>query len=175
MIISQWYSWLLLSSHICYYVQTSNFAHFMDTWVKELPTVNQLLRNTNKCYLTWKIIVIFSAKWGRQMWMYLIEMTIETGDTIPKKQAAFRTPFAVRHKVAVQLQKMLQQNVIQLSHMYSLWVSWIVLVQKKGGCVRFCVDYWSLYAVAKPDCFPLLWIDNMLGQLENMKYSQHQT
>lgn len=53
--------------------------------------------------------------------MYLIEMTIKMSDAVPKKQAAFRTPFAVRHNVAVLSQKMLQQNVIQLSH--SLWVS----------------------------------------------------
>ena len=40
----------------------------------------------------------------------LMEMTIETGDAVPKKQAVRRTPFAVRHEIAVQLQRMLEQS-----------------------------------------------------------------
>ena len=44
---------------------------------------------------------------------------------------------------------MLMQNVIQLSH--SPWASPIVLVQKKDGCLWFCMDYQSLNAVTKSD------------------------
>ena len=41
--------------------------------------------------------------------MDLVEMTIiEMGDAVPNKQVAHRTPFAVRHKVAVQLEKLLE-------------------------------------------------------------------
>ena len=56
----------------------------------------------------------------------LIEMTIETGDADPKKQAQCRVPFSVRHEVAVQLRTMLEKCVIQPSN--SLWASPIVLV-----------------------------------------------
>ena len=111
---------------------------------------------------------VFSLDDGDRGETDLVEMTIETGDAVPKKQAARRTPFAVRHEVAVQLQKMLKQNVIQPSR--SPWASPIVLVRKKDGCLRFCVDYRSLNAVTKPDRFPLPRIDDMLDQLGNMKY-----
>ena len=79
-----------------------------------------------------------------------------------------RTPFAVRHEIAVQLQRMLEQRVIQPSS--SPWASPIVLVRKKDGSLRFCVDYQSLNSVTKPDCFPLPSIDDMLDQLGNMRY-----
>ena len=59
----------------------------------------------------------------------LVEITIETGNAVPKKQAVCRTPFVTRHKIAVQLQRMLKHKVIQLSS--SVWASPIVLVRKK--------------------------------------------
>ena len=55
---------------------------------------------------------IFSLDDGDRGETDLVEMRIKTGDTPPKKQAARRAPFAVRHKFAVQLQKMLKQNGI---------------------------------------------------------------
>lgn len=95
-------------------------------------------------------------------------MTTETGIVVPKKQAVHRTPFAMRREIAVQLQRILKQKVIQPSS--SLWASPIVLVQKKNGSLQVCVDYWSLKAVTKPDNFSLLRIDGMLDQLGKMKY-----
>ena len=56
-------------------------------------------------------------------------MTVETGDAVPRKQAACRVPFAVRLEVATQLQTILEQSIIQPSS--SLWASPIVLVRKK--------------------------------------------
>ena len=79
----------------------------------------------------------------------LVEMSIETGDVTPRKQAARRLPFAVRQEVTRQLQNMQEQKVIQPST--SPWASPIVLVYKKDGSLRFCVDYRSLNAVMKPD------------------------
>ena len=41
----------------------------------------------------------------------------------------------------------------------SPWVSPIVLVRKKDGTFRFCVDYRGLNSVTKKDNFPLPRID----------------
>ena len=46
------------------------------------------------------------------------------------------------------------------------WASPVVLVKKKDGGVRFCVDYWALNAVTKKDVFPMPRVDDMLDQLD---------
>ena len=84
---------------------------------KEHQQVLSLLENYND---------VFSLGEGDRGETDLVEMTIETGDAVPKKQAVRRTPFAVRHKIVVQLQRMLVQKVIQLSS--RLWAIPIVLV-----------------------------------------------
>ena len=98
----------------------------------------------------------------------LVEMSIETGDATPRKQAARRLPFAVRQEVTRQLQNMQEQKIILPST--SPWASPIVLVRKKDGSLRFCVDYRTLNAVTKPDRFPLPRIDDMLDELGNTQY-----
>ena len=66
----------------------------------------------------------------------LIEMEIDTGDAAPKRQSAWRMPFAVRQEVAKQMQ---DNGVIKPSR--SPWASPVVLVRKRDGTHRFCVDY----------------------------------
>ena len=46
----------------------------------------------------------------------------------------------------------------------SPWASPVVLV-KKDGILRFCVDYWRLNAVTRKDTIPLPHIDDLLNQL----------
>ena len=88
---------------------------------------------------------VFSLTEGERGETNLVEMEIDTGDSRPKKQAARRMPFAVRNDVALHLQKMLEQKVIQPSS--SPWASPVVLVWKKNGSLRFFVDYRSLNSV----------------------------
>ena len=108
---------------------------------------------------------VFSLAEGERGETNLVEMEIDTGDSVPKKQAARQMLFAVWHDMALHLQKMLEQNVIRPSN--SPWASPVV---RKNGSLRFCVDYRSLNSVTKPDRFPLPRIDDMLDQLGEMKY-----
>ena len=95
-------------------------------------------------------------------------MNIDTGDAMPIRQAPCRTPFAVRCEVARHLQQMQENGVIQPSS--SPWASPIVLVRKKDGTMRFCVDYRKLNEVTKADKFPLPRIDDLLDQLGKAQY-----
>ena len=69
----------------------------------------------------------------------LVQFTIDTGDEHPRRQPARRMPFAVREEVARQLKTMQENGVIRPSN--SSWASPVVLVRKKNGTHRFCVDY----------------------------------
>ena len=69
-------------------------------------------------------------------------------------------PFAVREEVAQQLKDMQRNGVAQPSS--SPWASPVVMVRKKDGTHRFCVDYRALNAVTKPDLYPLPRIDDLL-------------
>ena len=63
---------------------------------------------------------------------------------------------------------MRKDNVIQPSE--SPWASPVVLVRKRDGSLRFCVDYRALNSVTKPDLFPLPRISVLLDQLGSSKY-----
>ena len=98
----------------------------------------------------------------------LIEMEISTGEAEPKRQPARRMLHIVRQEVARQLREMQNNGVIQPSS--SPWASPVVMVRKKDGTHRFCVDYRQLNAVTKADTYPLPRIDDLLDQLGECKY-----
>ena len=90
----------------------------------------------------------------------LVSHTISTGDSPPIRQPVRRTPFALREKMEELIRNMMAQGVIQ--HSSSPWASPVVLVEKRDGSYRFCVDYRRLNAVTKMDVFLLPRVDDTL-------------
>ena len=97
----------------------------------------------------------------------LVQFEIETGGAAPKKLPVRRMPFTVRQEVARQLKMMQLTGAIQPSN--TPWASPVVLV-RKDGTQRFCVDYRELNSVPRADTFPLPRIDDLLDQLGKSAY-----
>ena len=77
--------------------------------------------------------------------------TIDTGDAMPVKQRPYRTTPENKQEIDRQVDDMLQKGIIQES--VSPWSSPVVLVKKKNGEIRFCVDFRAINKVTKKDSF----------------------
>ena len=93
--------------------------------------------------------------------------SIDTGVHPPIKQPLRRIPYALRQTVD-EMDDMLRQEVIQPTS--SPWGSPVVLVKKKDGSLRFCVDYRRLNTVTKRDVYPLPRVDDILEALAGARY-----
>uniref|UniRef100_A0A914HQZ2 RNA-directed DNA polymerase n=1 Tax=Globodera rostochiensis TaxID=31243 RepID=A0A914HQZ2_GLORO len=98
----------------------------------------------------------------------LAEHEIDTGTASPVKNRMRPVPYAYREKVSGMIQEYLERDIIQASN--SPWASPIVLVPKKDGSLRFCVDYRGINAVTKKDAFPLPNIDQILMSLTGKRF-----
>lgn len=75
----------------------------------------------------------------------LVRHTIDTGSAHPIKQAVRRLPEKKRAVAAGEIEKILEEGIIEPS--YSPWAAPIVLVSKKDGSLRFCIEYRRLNEV----------------------------
>ena len=66
------------------------------------------------------------------------------------------------------LDDMLRKEIVTPSQ--SPWASPVVLVRKKDGSTRFCVDYRKVNAVTRKDAYPLPRIDTTLDTLAGSKW-----
>ncbi|GFX90733.1 retrovirus-related Pol polyprotein from transposon 297 [Trichonephila clavipes] len=76
-----------------------------------------------------------------------VKHRIFTGDHAPINQRAYRVSPTERRIIHEEVQKMLDEGIVQPFE--SPWSSPVVLVRKKDGSWRFCVDYRKLNSVTK--------------------------
>ena len=81
----------------------------------------------------------------------------------PVRQRPYRTPIWKQDEVDRQVKDLLDRGLIEEST--SPWASPVVLVKKKDGTQRLCVDYRKLNALTVKDSFPLPRIDDALESL----------
>ena len=95
----------------------------------------------------------------------LLEHAIETHGPQLRQPYWRQNPAVCREEMA---QQMLSINVIRPSN--SPWASPVVMVRKKDGSLRFCVDFCQLNAATVKDAHPLPRIDDLLDALHGAKW-----
>ena len=103
---------------------------------------------------------LFSEQPGRTS---VVSHTIHAEGAVPIRQRAYRVPYSQREQVQKEIMGMLEAGVIRPSK--SPWASPMVLVPKKDGGVRLCVDYRRLNQVAKFDAYPMPRIEDVLDKI----------
>lgn len=110
---------------------------------------------------------LFALEEGERGEVIEVQHEINTGDSPPIRQQVRRVPFALRERVTALVDEMLRGGVVKES--CSPWASPVVLVKKKNGDLRFCVDYRRINAVTHKDVFPIPRIDDLLDQLNGKR------
>lgn len=96
-----------------------------------------------------------------------IEHEIHTGTEAPVKVRPRRYARIEQEVIDAEVDKMLKNKVIEEGQ--GAWGFPVVLVKKKDGTVRFCIDYRLLNAVTKRDVYPLPRIDDTLESMHGAK------
>lgn len=89
-------------------------------------------------------------------------------DSPPIKQRYYPVSPKKQQLIDEELTRMLEQDIIEPSS--SGWSSPVLLVPKKDGSYRFCIDYRRLNAVTKRDAYPIPYVAAILDRLRNAKY-----
>ena len=98
----------------------------------------------------------------------MIGHQIDTGSARPIKQKPRRTSPSKHAEIERQVENLLQRSVVKKSN--SPWSSPVVLVTKKDGSQRFCVDYRLVNTATVKDAYPLPRIDDSLSALSGAKW-----
>jgi transposase InsO family protein len=97
-----------------------------------------------------------------------VEFAIHTGDAVPLKQAPYRHSPANEAVIQKEVDNLLTHGLIVPS--FSPWGSPVLLVKKKDGSQRMCIDYRKLNALTKKDAYPLPLIEDCLERCKDAKF-----
>ncbi|UYV62591.1 hypothetical protein LAZ67_2001247 [Cordylochernes scorpioides] len=108
---------------------------------------------------------LFSSGLGRSN---LAKHRIDTEGAKPIKHKPYRASAKEREIIKEQIDEMLRDGIIRPSS--SPWSFPVILVKKRDGKYRFCVDYRKLNDVTVKDVYPIPRIDEVLDTLQGSKY-----
>ena len=97
-----------------------------------------------------------------------LKNAIDTGTHRPVHTPPYRKSNKDQEILRQETDKLIKNGIIE--HSTSPWSSPVVLVKKKDGTTRFCVDYRRLNQITTKDAFPLPRIDDIYDQLTRATY-----
>lgn len=98
----------------------------------------------------------------------LVTHKITTTCDTPISQRAYRTSPSMKAEIRRQVEELKAQDLIEDST--SPWASPVVMVKKKDGTYRFCVDFRKLNSVTITDAHPLPRVDDSLDALSGSQF-----
>lgn len=138
--------------------------------MEELNTDNELPREETQKVL--KIINDYNDLIARNMRQIgctnMAEMKITLDDTTPYNRRPHRVSYPERKKLQCMIRDLEEADMIEDSE--SPFSSPVLLVEKKTGDVRMCIDYRGINKATVKQQFPLPLIDDQLDRMQGMKY-----
>ena len=99
----------------------------------------------------------------------MVTHSIDTGSAKPVQTLPRRLPYALRKELELELSTLLDTGCIEPC--VSPYSSALVLVRKKGGGLRVCVDYRGVNKDTIPDKYPIPRIDELIDMVGRNKPS----
>ncbi len=97
----------------------------------------------------------------------LIKHEIKTTDELPLRKRPYRVSKVKNDFIEEQIEELLQLGIIK--HSTSPWASPVVVVDKRDGGSRLCIDYRGLNAKTHLDAYPMPQITDILDSLQKAK------
>jgi hypothetical protein len=111
---------------------------------------------------------VFSVEDGESGWCWILKCDVNTGSSPPISVKPRRMAPLMRPIVEEQVQKYLDGGIVRES--CSPWSSPIVMVRKKNGEWRMCIDFRDLNKVTCKDPYPIPRCDELLQGGHKGKY-----
>ena len=112
-----------------------------------------------------EICEISDTKLGRTN---IVKHEIDTGNHKPIAQKPYRTDDEKKELIKKEIDKMLKNGVIRKAK--GPWGSPVVIVDKKDGTKRFCIDYRKINDITVTDAHPLPRIDDLLERFRKANW-----
>ena len=101
---------------------------------------------------------------------YSEQLHLEVDDTVPAvKIPVLKAPIAVRSQLKTELQRLVEKGITKPVQVPTDWISEMVVVRKRNGKVRLCIDPKPLNRILKRNHLPLPTTDDLLLKLAQAK------
>ena len=141
-----------------------DLCRYIDTLTTHITDSTYRTRIQN---ILWRYGKLFDVRYPSKI-NFTLENAIDTDSHRPVYTTPYRRSPKDHETLNEQTANLYNQNIIE--HSTSPWCSPVVLVKKKDGGTRFCVDYRKLNAITVKDSFPLPRIDDIFDQVSQATY-----
>lgn len=130
-----------------------------ETWQQQCPASLQHLETTDLQQVFSDFPALFQPSPGRTS---LLQHVIHLKDPTPIRQRPYRVPERLVGGLKAEIATMRDLGVIKPST--SEWSSPIVILPKKDGTLRVCMDFRKLNAASQFDAYPMPRIEDLLAE-----------